>query len=691
MTYQKILGTGLCLVVFCFCGAFQAVAKDSFSDWLESFQAYDVLESELSQKNPSPETILHRAKLLLQARNPDKALEILDRFGSFPDKAQEARRIWTKARILRARNKPLPALFAYSKGAGLMTEDERVEAFQSEPDLDFFWKTTLRKWIFEHLYNGRIQVNEGQKQLLLQASAQARAVWDQDDFWATLQAALSGEKTRLDQGRPASVLEVDPRSKQMVVQTLAGLAIQDVHFIRNNLEKIVQPEVRQLWTRVLSAVLGRNLDPIQAEVLDLKSGYPKFGSFQEVFLSQPQRMNSKAWQIGRPEMGSWQAFTERLENSSLEQALGIIENEFNSVLLSKEIKGILEQYLFSYAVITERTDLAQEVWSRLEITGLPLSLKLCGVLSGLGSIAGCFAEEEHWKTEKLLLSILAGATGQTPATDLQLPFWIRLDGSRSLFETQKSHSLDMLLAYAVQRHKWQSEPTVFLAKENALLFPETTLGSKALLYLARKAYDRGQTRMAWEYLQTMQPQMLSSREKVEYFQAKGGLLMDLGQVDDSIETYQQLLNTYPRGLTPEKKLKLALLSQRRGNWKWAQELLQDLWEEHRSLEPSLQAEIMFWLGEGAQKSGNDLEALKHYLRLAWEFPGEHIWAVTALYRSALIYEQKGQFTAARNLLERVVKKADRKSQKEAAQDRIKAIDDRLRRDQGQESETTFLF
>ncbi len=673
-----------------FCGT-QVYAEQTFSEWLESFQAYDVLESELSLKNPSPDTLLHRTNLALQAGNPEKALQILERHGSFPAKALEARRIWSRARVLRSLDRPLEALFAYTKGAEMMAEDQKIDFFESEPDLRFFWKNTLRKWIFEHCFNGRIQASKGQKSLLLQAAYQAQTVWDRDGFWVRLKSALSGKQVPPAGGTDLLTLSVDSVSKQMVIQTMAGLSIQDNHYVQNSLKKISVFEVRQLWTGLLNELLDRDPDPMNTGVPDIGSKYPKFISFQHVFFPQINDMGIKPWQIAHPEIDSWKAFTQSLNKTQLERALSIISNELNSVLLNKEIKEILEQYYFSYALMSDRKDLAEKIWPQLEISALPLSLKICGVLSGLSTTEAGFPDQEQFKTQKLLVSTLTGATGLKPANGLQLPFWIRLADSGAIEKVQSRYSLDMLLSYAVNNQKWKTEPSPRLAKESALLFPETSLGSKAFLYLARDAYETGQTQMAWGYLQHMEPRMLSRKEQVEYLQAKGGLLMDLGRVDDALQTYQQLLNRYPRELPAEKKLKLALLSQGRGNWKWAQETLQNLWEEHRSLEPGLQAEVMFWLGEGAQKSGHDLKALKYYLRLAWEFPEENIWAVTALYRSALIYEQKAELTAARNLFRKVLQKADRKSQKKAAQDRIEAIENRLGSHKAQEPEVSFLF
>jgi hypothetical protein len=62
-----------------------------------------------------------------------------------------------------------------------------------------------------------------------------------------------------------------------------------------------------------------------------------------------------------------------------------------------------------------------------------------------------------------------------------------------------------------------------------------------------------------------------------------------------------------------------------------------------------------------------------------------------MYRSALIYEKRGELGTARNLLKKVLKNADRESQKKAAQDRIDGIEDRMRLKTGQDTNEAFLF
>ena len=63
-----------------------------------------------------------------------------------------------------------------------------------------------------------------------------------------------------------------------------------------------------------------------------------------------------------------------------------------------------------------------------------------------------------------------------------------------------------------------------------------------------------------------------------------------------------------------------------------------------------------------------------YLRLGWKYPKENMWAVTALYRAGLIYEQQGKSAAAKKLYQTVLENSGRESQKKAAKQRIKAIE-----------------
>ena len=88
----------------------------------------------------------------------------------------------------------------------------------------------------------------------------------------------------------------------------------------------------------------------------------------------------------------------------------------------------------------------------------------------------------------------------------------------------------------------------------------------------------------------------------------------------------------------------------------------------------MQAEILFWLGEGEHSLRNYDAALDYYLRLAYQYPKEPMWPTVALYRSAMIYEIKGNYETAKKLLKTVIATADTKEAQEAAKNRLTALE-----------------
>jgi len=163
--------------------------------------------------------------------------------------------------------------------------------------------------------------------------------------------------------------------------------------------------------------------------------------------------------------------------------------------------------------------------------------------------------------------------------------------------------------------------------------------------------------------------------------------MDMGREEESLQTYQVLLSRDPQRLEPQRRLNLALMIQEKGRWSEAEEILSSMWEQREDFEKGIQAEILFWLGEGAQHQGRLEEALDNYLRLAWEFPEENIWAVTAMYRAGLIYEQREMYSVAARMFEKVIRNAGRESQKKAAEQRLDTVESRQKSD----ADGMFLF
>jgi tetratricopeptide (TPR) repeat protein len=144
-------------------------------------------------------------------------------------------------------------------------------------------------------------------------------------------------------------------------------------------------------------------------------------------------------------------------------------------------------------------------------------------------------------------------------------------------------------------------------------------------------------------------------------------------MEQALLYYEKILNLSPDNLKPITLLKVALYAQRNNKLETAQKILTYLWKNKNRVSRRLQAEILFWLAEGEQLRGNLDMALEKYLKVYWFYKDQYIWSITGLYRAALIYEQKGKLITAKRILEDVVKNAKRKSEKEAATLRLKAI------------------
>jgi tetratricopeptide (TPR) repeat protein len=246
-------------------------------------------------------------------------------------------------------------------------------------------------------------------------------------------------------------------------------------------------------------------------------------------------------------------------------------------------------------------------------------------------------------------------------------------------ETGKMYPLDYLKGYDRLAAQLADKPDRAVAGHLAFLYPQSPAAQKALLFLARNANTNGNQNLAWTYLQKIRTRDLDSYDRIEFLLARAGMEMELGQEDAALKDYAVLMKERPERIPPEKQLKLALLGQQKRQWTWAQNILESLWERRATLEEPIRAEILFWLGEGAQSQGRMQEALTSYLRLAWSYPKQNIWAVTAMYRAGLIYEKRREFETAKRLYTTVLKQSDRKSQKEAAKTRIASVSEGMKK------------
>jgi tetratricopeptide (TPR) repeat protein len=347
----------------------------------------------------------------------------------------------------------------------------------------------------------------------------------------------------------------------------------------------------------------------------------------------------------------------------------------SSSLLSEDLIQTLHQFALAYALVGGHLPDAVHHWQEIDQDRLPLSLCAASYLANLPQSQDCFPGQSGSSKQGQLLAALISAGGKDPAPWFFAPFWAKFTSEDQLSAAAEDWPLDRSLVYIMNARQWQDskDHCPKNAKRLALLFPETRFGQQAILYLAQEAHSRHQPRQAWQYLNRLDPKDLSDKRLIDYWEARAGLEMELGKEDKSLTSYATLLEMAPKSLGPAKKLKLALMAQRKGRWEWAQAQLQRLWSNKDQLEPKLQAETLFWLAEGWQYQKKDEQALQSYLRIAYAYPEQNIWSVTAMYRAALIYEQQKKFRPARQLLKAVIDKADQESQKKAAKKRLKAI------------------
>jgi len=684
---------GLTLFFGCFLvlTAPNALAEpQSFSEFLQEYNAIEVLNQELEDQPLSPDTILKRARLHLQMDNASQAISLLEARGSFSSQDTEARRLWIMAQALRLEQEHVQALLHYSQAAKLMDAKDMQEAFKAEPSLESYWENVSTLWIWSGAGQGRTPSGSGQVMIMIKALGQAQKVWPKNPFWRTATGHLSGGDQ--SQGRePQNVpsLTVREQTRLAIAQCLSAAALEQPSRALEAWNGIESPVVGKAWSMVLNrlGIQDGASPPHQADL----DRYPKMIGFRDMILNRLRQSDLKQWIVSVPSSGAWQGFQEQLAALSPREALSKTRQELSSSLLSPDSRKALVNTGLAYALLAQDRETAQELWDEHQDRIRPLALRLAAGILGLTPEAGCLQTEAHGECPLMLLKILTSASGKEKVSGQELPFWMRTEPSAKLIDLAGRFPLDMLLNYAADHKRWTENKTPELARTVSLLFPGSELANQGLFFLARAAHEEGNAGLAWQYLKKIDPQSLSGRDREEYLLAKAGLEMERGHESESMQTYQTLLETAPQAIPEEKKLKLALLAQQQGDWGRAQSMLKDLWASRQKLEPSVQAEILFWMAEGAQKQGRQIQALRHYLRVFWEYPEEHIWAVTALYRAALIYEQRGNYRVARKMLSTVVDRADRKSQKEAARQRIKGIESRMAGKADQGDEPGYLF
>ncbi len=649
-------------ILFVFISPIFANEELTFPNWLKKHEIWDSYEKALQQEKQSPKNILERSYSLLQQGKADEARKILDKYAPFKSKEAEAERLWLYGTILRLQGEYSHAVENLSEALCFYSPQKQKELILSQYALSILWEDVWRQWLWETLSS--VKPSSTKLELLVRSAHQAQLAWPKNNFWKEANKLMESKSfKKLYQSK---LLPEKTKDRYSIAKALLFAAADFHKQTQTELKQIANKDLRYFWQTLLDLLTSNTLQakPLSPLATDFFAAYS---------LNLANIKNN--WKINIANTQNWQEFHSKLEKMSTKKAISLLKKELGSTLLSQDMHTALKSYLFTFQVM--ETDLnspkhfsqLKKNWKKLKDEHLALSVRISAML--------IFAENEDFSDQPQLypaLCILAASTGYIPHSELQSAFWKK---NPSVFDP-----LIQFQALNAEFYK-QNKKSTPAKKEAALhlayLFPTSNVAPKALFFLARQAQNEGKPILAWEYLQKISLAALPKNMEIDYYLAQAGLEMQLGKEREALITYLDILRNNPTAIPPIKKLRLALLAQQQNEWETADKLLQELWTQKEELSTELQAELLFWLGEGQQYLGQTEKALETYLRLGWKYPKENIWAITALYRAGLMYEQLGLPESAQKLYQTVIENSDRESQKEAAKQRIQAIKTKLKR------------
>ncbi len=120
--------------------------------------------------------------------------------------------------------------------------------------------------------------------------------------------------------------------------------------------------------------------------------------------------------------------------------------------------------------------------------------------------------------------------------------------------------------------------------------------------------------------------------------------------------YTRLLQVDLSGLRPaEERVRVGVALKKIGKLDSAiQAFSQALSWDH---EPKLGAEAQYWIGECFQEKGLNQRAAEEFLKVADQYPDQGMWATTAKFQAATLFESLGRYQKAEALYEMVVRES----------------------------------
>lgn len=674
--FRVVLPALCCLFVSQHVYAAKKVPQD-FASWLETYQAWDVYEQELSTQTPTTKNILARAETLVRLNQPQKVLDLLTQ--PFSDADQEMQRLVLRARSQRLLGMYKECVFTWLTLTRTVPPKTYSPVLSREPGLDLLFEDIWKQWFWESFFTKNVQIQESRRSLMTQMLSLGNQTWPANLFWNKIQsvydqAQVSLPPTDTSSGSDFPISEDQKRIGKALAYWSLGFWNQGDLLLAG----LTSKQLTLFW-RTVGVLLG-SPEGITSDHIPSKYRADSLGTDRAFFaLFSPDIRSGSSWLLTPPDAPSWPSFADRLKNVPPDQALAIIAQEQGSTFLPPKVQHGLAVCRFALALQTDDLQDLKQSWRELTAGNEhpPLLLDLAYM------ILGGHPDMSQDFQEAAMLTYLGRAAGINTSPHILAPFW---DTSAA---PQNDYPIDYLRTYVSLAKKMETTPDRTGSLHLAFLFPNSPAAQKALLFLARKTNTGGNKKLAWTYLQKIQTKDLDQDDRIEFLLAKAGMEMELGYEDAALRDYGTLMQENPGRVPLQKQLKLALLGQQKRKWTWAQGILEKLWDKRALVDEPVRAEILFWLGEGAQSQGKLEEALGYYLRLAWSYPKQNIWAVTAMYRAGLIYEKRGAFTTAKNLYSSVLKHSDRASQKKAAKARIASVSAGMKQKQAHEATPMF--
>ena len=666
-------------------GSVFAASEQTFQEWLEHYGAWDRLEQEFTQESSqeSPENILKRAEIYLNLNSPDKTLEIIEMTPSFEDQSIEAKRLWIGGQAQRARGALSKAVLWFTQAGTHMDESTMRSRFRDEPGLETIWQDVWLKMYWSYSSNFTLS-KDTQKETLNQVLEIGRTVW-RTEFWETANSLLHPAPIIVPADEnvlPApTALEdtiipvVTDQDTRLIAKSMSLVSLEKFSEAHTTVASISSEPAKTFWTAIVIFVENGSL-PSNLDVFK-EGNYLKANAFWAGNILAAHSLSRDQWYLGNPESGPWTQFRNNILNMDFNDAIKAIDNELGSMLISEQTTALLNNFKLALSLANDNFVLSSTAWNKITKKALPITLRLAGMLAFKEDFKNVLPDNpgEAYKLYPVL-SALSGAAGMDVHKRTDAPFWTTAQPSRLRQLAKVKYPLDRLLLLAYWQQFFADKPSVDLAKRAAFLFDDTSFGIRSLIYLANEAVKAQKLQMGAFYLNRIDETTLSPDLQVAWLDIKTRLELESGRQSAALDTYKEMVAT-GEDIPVMTRLRMALLYQQRREYQAAQAELLSMWEQRTSMTTTLQAEILFWLGEGEHAMGNTDNALDYYLQLAWQYPQENIWCLTAMYRASLIYEKRGKYETAKKLLGTVVRNASRKEQREAAKARIDAIERKM--------------